>query len=73
MTERRQRAVAMAERLSREEQHTVAEVMLDQIAAEQRRQGLLSDPRSAPLLERLAAETIAEDDAGRTRDLDEVL
>ena len=73
MTERLQRAVTMAERLSREEQDAVAEVMLEQIAAERRWQGLLSDPRSATLLERMAAEAIAEYDAGLTRDLDEVV
>jgi len=71
MTERLRQAIAEAEQLPEQEQDAVAEILLAEIAAERRWQILFSDPRSPTLLERMATDAIAEDDAQRTLDLRE--
>jgi hypothetical protein len=73
MTDLLKRAVAEAEQLPQEDQDLIAHRMLEEIASERRWAELIADPRSHALLECLAAEAIAEHEAGETRDLDELL
>ncbi len=73
ITERLRQAVARAEQLPDEEQDAVAAVMLAEMESDKEWTLLLDDPRSAKLLERMAAAALAEDDAHLTRDLNELL
>lgn len=73
VTERLRQAVARAEQLPAEEQDAVAAVMLAEMESDRGWDLLFNDPRSATILDRMATEALAEDDAHLTRDLDELL
>lgn len=64
-------AVARAEKLPPEEQDVLAAILLEEIASERR--WSQSFARSEHVLELLAAEALAEFQAGKTRPLDELL
>lgn len=49
------------------------EAVIDELASDGRWQKALHDPTTFDLLDRLATEALAEDDAGLTLDLDELL
>jgi hypothetical protein len=66
MVERLREAFALAEQRSEQEQEVLAAVLLDELFAEDRWDSLLADSRSVGLLERLAAEALADDVGGRT-------
>ncbi len=71
MTTSLQQAFEKAAALPQEEQDTLAAIVLEEIAAEERwRQ---SFARSQDALSKLAAEALDEHLQGRTRDLDELL
>ena len=73
ITERLRQAVSLARQLPREEQDAVAALMLTEMGSDTRWTRLLDDPRFGALLERMATEALAEDDARLTRALDELL
>lgn len=62
------KAIELAQQQPEEEQKVIAHLILEELQAEQRWQELFNDPRSEALLERLAAEAIAEDEAGETEE-----
>ena len=68
MTEILKKAFEKASRLPAEEQDRFGEWMLEELNSEERWDELFA--RSPELLEKLAAEAIAEDDAGLTEPLD---
>lgn len=71
MVDRLRAVVEQAEQLSPEEQERLAAVWEEQLE-EARWQKTLSSPESLELLDRMAAEAIAEDEAGLTRDMEEL-
>ena len=66
MIEQLRQAFALAERQSEQEQQVLANLLLEEMRAEERWEGLFIDPRSGPLLERMVAEALAEDEVGGT-------
>jgi hypothetical protein len=68
MTKSLQLAFEKASRLPPDEQEAFGQLMLHELESEQRWDELFR--RSPELLERMAAEAIAEDDAGLTEPLD---
>ena len=68
MIEQLRQAFALAERQSEQEQQVLANLLLEEMRAEERWEALFIDPRSGPLLERMVAEALAEDEAGETED-----
>ena len=73
LTRSLEEAVARAAALPPREQDALAAVILAEIQDEQRWDELFADSRSPSLLERLAAEAVAEDEAGLTESLDALL
>ena len=71
MTQLLQRAFEQAAALPEDDQDFLAEMILDEIAQDQTFDELLASPRSLKVLEKLAAEAMAEHRAGLTMDLDE--
>ena len=65
-------AFAQAEQLPEEEQRTLAEMILEQIANEKRWDALLDDPKRASAVDALADEALAEFKAGKSYPLSEV-
>lgn len=72
MTELLPRAVSAIERLPEGDQDEIATRLLDELE-EREWDRLINSPESLRVLRRMAAEAIAEDEWGETRDLDEVL
>jgi hypothetical protein len=71
MTKALKKAFAAASKLSEAEQDALAAAILDELESERRWDDLFE--RSADTLAKLAKEALAEDHAGRTRSLDELL
>ncbi len=71
MTSSLQDAFKKASALPEDQQNVLAAVLLEEIASEKRWQEALD--RSPDALDRLAEEALAEDDAGRTVDLEDSL
>jgi hypothetical protein len=71
MTSLLQQAFQQAQALSEDEQNAIAAILLEEIASEGRWQE--SFARSAPVLDRLAAEAREEYRQGRTVDLSDLL
>ncbi len=71
MTSSLQDAFKKASALPEDQQNALAAVLLDEIASEKRWQEALD--RSPDMLNHLAEEALAEDDAGRTVDLEDSL
>ena len=71
MVDRLRAVIEQAEQLSPEAQERLATVWEEELE-EARWQATLSRPESLDLLDRMAAEAIAEDGAGLTRDLEEL-
>lgn len=69
MIERLKQAFALAEQRSEQEQQLLADLMLEEMRADERWETLFADPRSDVLLARMVAEAEAEDDAGDTEDI----
>ncbi len=72
-TESFEQAIAKAAGLPPEDQDFLAAVILAEIEDNRLWDGLFADTRSRALLERLAAEALAEDMAGLTEPLDDLL
>jgi len=68
MTELLERAVAQAKQLPENEQDTIAAIILEEMEDEARWQEKFA--RSQDVLAKLAAEAMAEDQAGKTQELD---
>ena len=68
-----EQAIARAAALPPQEQDEIAALILTEIEDEQRWEKLFRDRRSPVLLERLAAEALADDDAGLAESLDALL
>lgn len=66
MTQELKRVVRAAARLPADVQDYLAAIIEEEMADELRWASLFADPRSDTLLARLAAEALAEDDAGLT-------
>ncbi len=73
MTEALKRAFELAQQLPEDEQNVIAQLILEEMQAEERWNELLNDPRSEKALDEMVAEALAEDEAGLTCDLDELL
>jgi hypothetical protein len=71
MTASLQEAIKKASALPQEQQDTLAAILMEEIASEERWQQ--SFARSQDALSKLAAEALDEDAQGRTRDMDELL
>ena len=69
MIDKLKEAFALAEQRSEQEQQALAELLLEELQASKRWDELFADPRSDALLERMAAEALAEDDAGETEEI----
>jgi hypothetical protein len=69
MTERLKEAFSLAEQFPEDEQKALAELFLQEMQATARWDALFADPRSDELLERLANEALAEDEAGETEEI----
>lgn len=66
MIEQLRRAFALAERKSEQEQQVLVNLLLEEMRAEEQWAAAFADPRSGSLLDRMVAEALAEDEAGRT-------
>jgi hypothetical protein len=73
MTEALRRAFELAQQQPEEEQEVIAQLILEEFGAEEHWNELLTHPKSAILLERMAEQARKEYAAGLTRDLDELL
>ena len=73
LTRSLEEAIAKAAALPPPEQDALAALLLAEIQDERRWDELFLDSRSPVLLERLAAEALAEDEAGRTEPLEALL
>jgi hypothetical protein len=73
LTRRFEEAIAKAAALPPQEQDALAALLLAEIEDEQRWEELLSDSRTPGLVQRLAAEAVAEDEAGLTEPLEALL
>ena len=69
MIEQLKRAFALAEQRPDDEQQILADLLLQEMHAEERWQRLYADPRSASLLERMVADAIAQDNVGESEDI----
>ena len=69
MIEQLKRAFSLAEQRSEQEQQALADLLLEEMRAEDRWTTLFADPRSEVLLQRMAAEAVAEDDAGNAEEI----
>lgn len=69
MIDKLKEAFALAEQRSEQEQQALAELLLEELQASKRWDELFADPRSDTLLERMAAEALAEDDADQTEEI----
>ncbi len=73
MTEALRRAFELAQQRPEEEQEMIAQLVLEELGAEERWNELFTDPKSATLLEQMAEQARKEHAAGLTRDFDELL
>ena len=73
MTETLQRAFELVQQQPEEEQEVIAQLILEELGAEEHWNQLLTHPKSATLLERMAEQARKDYAAGLTRDLDESL
>lgn len=73
MTEALQHAFEVVRQQPDDVQDMIAQLMLEELQAEERWDELFADPRSATLLERMAEQARKEYKAGLTHDLDELL
>ncbi|MBI4213700.1 MAG: hypothetical protein HY534_05255 [Chloroflexi bacterium] len=73
MTRSFERAIAKAALLPDDEQDALAALILEEIEDARRWDEHFADDRSQAVLERLAAESRAEDDAGLTKPLEDLL
>ncbi len=73
MIELLKEAFAQAERLPEDKQCMFAEMILEQIANEKRREALLSDPKYAAAVDALAEKALAEFKAGQSYPLSDIL
>ena len=71
MTEALRRAFELAQQQPEEELEVIAQLILEEFGAEEHWNELLTHPKSAILLERMAEQARKEYAAGLTRDLDE--
>jgi hypothetical protein len=69
MIERLKQAFQLAEQRPEREQERLADLLLEEMQAEERWNTLFADPRSDALLERLVAEARSEDEAGETEEI----
>lgn len=69
MIERLKQAFQLAEQRPEREQELLADLLLEEMQAEERWNSLFADPRSDALLERLVAEAWSEDEAGETEEI----
>jgi hypothetical protein len=69
MIERLRQAFALAEQRSEQEQQMLADLLLEEMQAEEQWEASFVDPRSDTLLERMVAEALAEDEAGETEEI----
>ncbi|HEY7779072.1 MAG TPA: hypothetical protein VIC85_02560 [Ktedonobacterales bacterium] len=69
MIDAHKQAVERAAHQSDEEQTVLAAVIMQTLDDDAKWEGLLADPRTPQALEQLAAESIADDDAGQTEDI----
>ena len=68
MTQLQQEAIAAMSKLPDSQQDAIAQLMLEEIAADSKWDS--SFARSGDLLSKMAAEALAEDEAGLTQELD---
>ena len=68
MTQLLEKAFAKASKLSEQEQNAIAEIVLAELASEERWHGLFA--RSQDLLAELAEEALAEHQAGKTQPIE---
>lgn len=73
MTEALQRAIEAARQQPDDVQDTIAQLILEELYAEDRWDELFANPKSATLLEQMAEQARKELKAGLTHDLDELL
>lgn len=73
MTETLRQAFELAQQQPEEEQEVIAQLILEECRAEERWNDLLTHPKSATLLERMAEQARKEYTTGLTHDLDEPL
>lgn len=73
LTRKFEQAIATPSRPPAEDQDALAPLILAEFDDTRRWDASLADPRSATLLERLAAEPLAEEEAGRTGPLEKLL
>jgi hypothetical protein len=73
MTEALQRAFELAQQQPEEEQEMIAQLIFEELGAEEHWNELLTHPKSALLLERMAEQARKEYAIGLTRELDELL
>lgn len=69
MNDKLRQAFELAEQRSEAEQELLAQVLFEEMRAEDKWDALFADPRSEALLEKLVAEAQAEDDAGETEEI----
>jgi hypothetical protein len=69
MIERLRQAFALAEQRSEDEQAVLADLLIEEMRAEERWDSLFADPRSDVALERLVEEALADDEAGETEEI----
>lgn len=69
MIEQLKQAFALAEQRQEQEQQILADLLLQEMHAEERWETLFADPRSESLLGRLVAEALVEDEAGETEEI----
>jgi hypothetical protein len=70
MTSLMEQAIAVASRLTEDEQDAIASIILREIESEVRWDQLFADPKSADLLSRLADKAMSELQVGKVRKLD---
>ncbi len=73
MTETLRRAFELVQQQPEEEQEVIAQLILEELGAEEHWNQLLTHPKSAILLERMAEQARKDYAADLTRDLDELL
>ena len=73
MTEALQRALEVVRQQPDDIQDMIAQLILEELQAEERWDELLASPKSATLLEQMAEQARKEYRAGRTHDIDELL
>ncbi len=73
MIEALRKAFELAQQQSEAEQEVIAQLILEELRAEEDWSELLTHPKSAKLLDKLAEQVRKEYSAGLTHDLDELL